>query len=426
MKNFKMLVCAVVSVITDCVNFDKVNLSNLRGGNEIRAAGDNPPVNDAKRAFTLVELLVVIAIIGVLIALLLPAVQAAREAARRMQCTNNMKQFSLSLHNYHDVRGKLPSQHAKFNWKNASGANVNGTWTWSTQTVLLPFMEQQQRYDAISNVVYTGTGTVTYSWDNLGAERRGTISTLACPSDGTSAVADNATTKTSILISIADAMNCMENRDSTGAVSTAGHTNPVRQTIGARSLFANAEWKSMAVCTDGTSNTVACSETVTPTVTPDSKKIKSSLANGVSGLDTNPRNCLSMVDSVDRTVFPSDWDVGNNVSTFKTYDARRGHNAWQSPPLHTAFNTVLPPNSPSCSSGSRDRWGVGSATSNHSGGVNIGLLDGSVRFISDTINCISSPLPGSMTVPGQVTSGRSTFGVWGAVGSIDGGENVTL
>src|SRR5262245_23022223 len=106
-----------------------------------------------RSAFTLVELLVVIAIIGVLVALLLPAVQAAREAARRMQCSNHLKQIGLALQNYHDVFNSLPYG-ARARFVNTSGSAPTGQTTSTTQNwgpswyvAILPFCEQKPLSD---------------------------------------------------------------------------------------------------------------------------------------------------------------------------------------------------------------------------------------------------------------------------------------
>src|SRR5262252_3050074 len=95
-------------------------------------------------AFTLVELLVVIAIIGLLVALLLPAVQAAREAARRMQCANNLKQIALAAHNYHDSNGVFPPGHLGIQYPGESWSG------WSAHARLLPFLDQSPLFNALN------------------------------------------------------------------------------------------------------------------------------------------------------------------------------------------------------------------------------------------------------------------------------------
>jgi len=130
-----------------------------------------------RRGFTLIELLVVIAIIGVLIALLLPAVQAAREAARRAQCVNNLKQVGIAMHNYHDQMGAFPPGGMTLNgdpW----GTNANYL---SWRAMILPQMEQGTVYNAINFNVNTWAGgndpgAMFTAW-------RTVLNVWLCPSD---------------------------------------------------------------------------------------------------------------------------------------------------------------------------------------------------------------------------------------------------
>ena len=132
-------------------------------------AANNPisKIQNPKSAFTLVELLVVIAIIGILIALLLPAVQAAREAARRMQCSNNLKQLGLALHNFHAAHGKLPYA-TPYHFT----VQHSGTWV----ATILPYLEQQTLYDEFDF-------TVRMNHANNADAVRMVVPGVICPSD---------------------------------------------------------------------------------------------------------------------------------------------------------------------------------------------------------------------------------------------------
>ena len=136
--------------------------------------------------FTLVELLVVIAIIGILVAMLLPAVQAAREAARRLQCANHFKQVGLALHNYHDARSTFPT--GQFLWLPGDGmndsncgvhdSNTPGGIYFGWATFILPFLEQQEIYDQADFGAWSAGDLITnYAFMGL------LIDTYVCPSN---------------------------------------------------------------------------------------------------------------------------------------------------------------------------------------------------------------------------------------------------
>ena len=133
-----------------------------------------------RKGFTLVELLVVIAIIGVLVGLLLPAVQSAREAARRTQCINNMRQLGLALHNHHDSFGTLPP-----GWKTSTtaGSQGNGVALWGWGAMILPFIEEGSLNDQLKPKDVFMHDAVTSLWSSYQSLMTTSMTGFRCPSD---------------------------------------------------------------------------------------------------------------------------------------------------------------------------------------------------------------------------------------------------
>ncbi|MDR0337756.1 MAG: DUF1559 domain-containing protein [Planctomycetaceae bacterium] len=368
--------------------------------------------------FTLVELLVVIAIIGVLIALLLPAVQAAREAARRSQCTNNAKQFVIALHNYHDTTKALIPLRCGF-----SSPGTNKFTRWGGLIALFPYMEQGVAYDALLAKIgkfasgsttdgVTPWGTPDGGWGTPDP-RNGKIATLICPSDSGSsysngnpwAVGGSGSFRTNYFLCLGDGMN------DANAINP-GSTSDIRS----RSMFNAMRWKNLGACLDGTSNTIAIAESIRAYETDYMTSIKGGIV-GTSDTTIHSDSSARVSSCINQTVTGNK----NEIAAGKNTRTMRGCILYTAPSMG-GFHTVLPPNSLSCSSAGvgnyLDNWGIFSAQSYHSGGVITGFFDGSVSFISDTINCGDSSAV-------QVLIGKSEFGIWGALGTPEGKESVT-
>lgn len=346
------------------------------------------------QAFTLVELLVVIAIIGILIALLLPAVQAAREAARRSQCTNNLKQLGLAVHNYADVNKKMPARAG-----GTQGTGTNGGWL-SGWIVLLPFYEQGAIYDLVKGGDATnppwgpGTGSSWAPWDQ-------SPGVLLCPSDPGKYDGQNNLRLNTYCFSSGDDFRSNDGQTSENTRGVFGH------------LF----WFGFKDVTDGLSNTVMLSEKMrcgnnTGGYTVGNHELDHRLGHAILDVGNNPAQCLTTTDG-------KYYVSGTMVE--RTFGSRFPRGRFN----RAGFNTVLPPNAPSCladvNNTNNSHNGVMPPSSMHPGGVNVAICDGSVQFISETIDT------GTLTAnQGNTYNGPSRYGVWGALGSKDAGEPVSL
>ncbi|MDR1382567.1 MAG: DUF1559 domain-containing protein [Planctomycetaceae bacterium] len=293
-----------------------------------------------RRAFTLVELLVVIAIIGILIALLLPAVQAAREAARRMQCTNNIKQLSLALHTYHDVYNVFPSEPA--------GNDI------TCLLAILPYIEQGN----LMSLLPEGKDITNMTHQNTNVLCQNEISVFLCPdvSDRKNKTGNN------------QGGNYIANYMANAGAAEADVTTSSIYSWDTTRAITSGPWVSNGIIygsskiglsgvTDGTSNTIAWSEIAW------NEYVGMTWAR--SGGSSRLGQAKAFAETLPINLFKKGID--------KTYNIKvtNGSDTTDTDVAVTAQSNYGP-------------WG-----SYHSGGVNTGLCDGSVRFMSETIDIVT-------------------------------------
>ena len=319
----------------------------------------------SRKAFTLVELLVVIAIIGILIALLLPAVQAAREAARRMQCTNNLKQLAIGVHNYHDLNNAFPAGCANNSDSQAPSPPSPSRYRTGWGLAILPMMEQGALYAEYCPRVGALDNTPNAAINNPGKNRQivtTKIETHNCPSDPYVGEVQQATDENITVELPITAYRCIAGRSGSWSNwwwCNGGHQN-ARHLHGIMHLVGRGDgnnptvlgYETMASVVDGTSNTSMLVERHTP--------------------------------SDYRTSFTSWAGVipVRNVTTVSMFSAGlRAFNHDQCKTMLIASVTATSLDSDNAS------WSCSRAAGSHHGnGLNAGLADGSVRYISENIN----------------------------------------
>jgi prepilin-type N-terminal cleavage/methylation domain-containing protein/prepilin-type processing-associated H-X9-DG protein len=331
--------------------------------------------------FSLIEVLVVLAIIGVLVALLLPAVQAARDSARRLQCVNNLKQIGLALHNYHQRIGTFPMGGSRNNRK-LTGDSYDQWCNWSAHAALLPNLDQIPMFNAI-NFDFAPETNDGVSHPMNATVNLAIVGVLLCPSDAR-----------------AGQYNTCSYAGSYGTTTNDNYP----QTGGCTGLFTVEQAFGISNCRDGTSATVAFSEAL----------VGDGLGYGRIGhYFTDPsryRGNVFMSATVSAPPGSRIVDafqdkagvlagLGACATAFRTTNFIADHRGWrwgEGVTGYSMFNTIQTPNDHQYAFGgcrfngmpdwNMDNGFVYGASSNHPGGVNVLFADGSVRFIKDGID----------------------------------------
>ncbi len=339
-------------------------------------------IRRSRQGFTLIELLVVIAIIAVLISLLLPAVQSAREAARRAQCVNNLKQIGLAMHNYHQALGSFPMAVTRA----FSDVGVQTDWgTLGAQALMLPYLEQQPLYMSINFNwnLWQGLGNVINqtAW-------RTRVNSYECPSDG------------------------LVGQDNTNSYfGSVGTTVGFRNNANSRGIFSFSRTIGLQDVTDGSSNTICYSEALVSSTAGAATQQR--WRDGPAPSGASRSSAYTSQNGADNLAgMQQDWEQCNRFFRTDINRGQRGYRWGLSNLGESLFQTLIPPNSTQypwnscrldCPGCGVLHSGYYNATSNHPGGVNVSMADGSVKFIKSTIS----------------------MQIWWALGTRDGGEVVS-